>query len=164
MQEALAGILAFIGVLFIARPPFLFPVSEDQGTANGLGTEAGADEPSGIVPAVPATPAERSLAVLLGVLGSFGAATAYSTIRVIGKRAHSLVSVNYFAVVATVGSCLLILLHPDLEFKVPQNPTQWYVPFPSPAIAWQQPWLTMEFPAGYSWWRLELRGSYFSSS
>ncbi|KAI0175351.1 DUF6 domain protein [Pestalotiopsis sp. NC0098] len=125
VQEALAGILAFIGVLFIARPPFLFPVSEDQGTANGLGTEAGADEPSGIVPAVPATPAERSLAVLLGVLGSFGAATAYSTIRVIGKRAHSLVSVNYFAIVATVGSCLLILLHPDLEFKVPQNPTQW---------------------------------------
>ncbi|KAK6189321.1 hypothetical protein LQW54_013384 [Pestalotiopsis sp. IQ-011] len=125
VQEALAGIIAFIGVLFIARPPFLFPVSEDQDTAKGLGIVADADGPSGIVPVVPATPAERSLAVLLGVLGSFGAATAYSTIRVIGKRAHSLVSVNYFAVVATVGSCLLILLHPDLEFKVPQNPAQW---------------------------------------
>ncbi|ETS74528.1 hypothetical protein PFICI_14394 [Pestalotiopsis fici W106-1] len=125
VQEALAGVIAFIGVLFIARPPFIFPVSGDGDAANSLGTMADADGPSGIVPAVPATPAERSLAVLLGVIGSFGAATAYSTIRVIGTRAHSLVSVNYFAVVATVGSCLIILIHPDLEFKTPENATQW---------------------------------------
>lgn len=78
------------------------------------------------MPPVVATPEERSLAVLLGVLGTFGAAAAYSTIRVIGKRAHSLVSVNYFAVLATVGSCLIILVHPDLDFKLPENAMQWY--------------------------------------
>jgi hypothetical protein len=94
--------------------------------ADRLQITADADAPVGLVPAVPVTPAERSLAVFLGVIGTFGAATAYSTIRVIGKRAHSLVSVNYFAVVATVGSCVIILAHPDLEFKVPQSAAQWY--------------------------------------
>jgi hypothetical protein len=112
-------------VLFIARPTFLFPASNDQDEANGLGATVSTDRPAGLVPAVPATPAERSLAVLLGVVGTFAAATAYSTIRVIGKRAHSLVSVNYFAVVATIGSCLIILVHPDLEFKIPQSASQW---------------------------------------
>jgi drug/metabolite transporter (DMT)-like permease len=75
---------------------------------------------------MPVSPAERSFAVLLAVVGSLGAATAYSTIRVIGKRAHSLVSVNYFAVVATVGSFVIILVHPELKFQVPQTASQWY--------------------------------------
>ncbi|KAK9419697.1 hypothetical protein SUNI508_07183 [Seiridium unicorne] len=124
-QEALAGVVAFVGVLFIARPTFLFPAPDGQEDANRLQAAAAADSPAGLVPAVPVTPAERSLAVFLGVVGTFGAATAYSTIRVIGKRAHSLVSVNYFAVVATVGSCIVILVHPDLEFKKPQSVAQW---------------------------------------
>lgn len=128
MQEALAGVIAFVGVLFIARPSFLFPISDDGENANMiLQATASGDSPSGLVPIVPVSPAERSLAVLLGVIGTFGAASAYTTIRAIGKRAHSLVSVNYFAVVATVGSFLIILVHPDLEFKIPQNVAQWLV-------------------------------------
>ncbi|KAI1839977.1 hypothetical protein JX266_013821 [Neoarthrinium moseri] len=127
LNEALAGIVAFVGVLFIARPTFLFPVpGSPEGGADGeamLLFMTG--RPEGLVPAVPASPAERSVAVICAVLGSFGAATSYSTIRVIGKRAHSLVSVNYFAAVATVGSFLIIMIHPDLEFKVPQNAAQW---------------------------------------
>lgn len=128
MNEALAGLIAFVGVLFIARPTFLFPTNEAKPTATALwlASETPQDGGSGFVPPVIATPEERSLAVLLGVLGTFGAAAAYSTIRVIGKRAHSLVSVNYFAVLATVGSCLIILVHPDLEFKLPENAMQWY--------------------------------------
>lgn len=127
LQEVLAGVIAFVGVLFIARPTFLFPVSDDPERADSISATVSAGSPTGLVPAVPVTPAERSLAVVIGVVGSFGAAAAYSTIRVIGKRAHSLVSVNYFAMVATLGSGLIILVHPELEFKMPQSVAQWWV-------------------------------------
>ncbi|KAK7985228.1 hypothetical protein PG996_005531 [Apiospora saccharicola] len=131
INEASAGFIAFIGVLFIARPTFLFPADDVVGSTSANALRLASETPkgggSGFVPPVVATPEERSLAVLLGVIGTFGAAAAYSTIRVIGKRAHSLVSVNYFAVLATVGSCLIILVHPDLEFKLPENAMQWFL-------------------------------------
>jgi drug/metabolite transporter (DMT)-like permease len=44
---------------------------------------------------------------------------------VIGKRAHSLISVNYFAAIATVGSALVLLVHPDLHFVMPESASQW---------------------------------------
>lgn len=122
----MAGLLAFVGVLFIARPTFLFPPHKDEQPGyEGTNLLLNIDQPKGIVPSVPATPAERALAVILAVIGTFGAATAYTTIRVIGKRTHSLVSVNYFAVIATIGSFFVILIHPDLHFQIPQNVTQW---------------------------------------
>ncbi|KAK8061383.1 hypothetical protein PG994_007749 [Apiospora phragmitis] len=132
INEASAGLIAFIGVLFIARPTFLFSANEVEPTTAARALWLASETPedgggSGFIPPVIATPEERSLAVLLGVLGTFGAAAAYSTIRVIGKRAHSLVSVNYFAVLATVGSCLIILVHPELEFKLPENAMQWFL-------------------------------------
>lgn len=126
MKEAIAGLIAFAGVLFIARPTFLFPQhGSHEPELNGMRLFM-VDQPKGIVPSVPATPAERSIAALLAVIGTLGAAAAYSTIRVIGKRAHSLVSVNYFAVLATVGSFVIILVVPGLHFEIPQNVTQWY--------------------------------------
>lgn len=81
----------------------------------------------GILPPVKATPQERTIAILCATFGSFAAATAYATIRVIGKRAHSLVSVNYFAVLATVSSFLIIMIHPDLQFEIPKTLAEWYV-------------------------------------
>lgn len=81
----------------------------------------------GIFKPVPATPAERSFAVICAVVGSFSAASAYATIRVIGTRVHSLVSVNYFAVTSTVVSCLVLLVHPSIGFKMPQSTAQWLV-------------------------------------
>ncbi|CAM1502321.1 Fc.00g043050.m01.CDS01 [Cosmosporella sp. VM-42] len=121
VKEGLAGIIALAGVLLIARPTFLFPGRDIEGTSTLL-TDTPQD---GLVPTVPVTPAERSIAVLSAMLGAFGAATAYSTIRVIGKRAHSLVSVNYFAMLATIGSCLTIVIHPKLQFQLPRGALQW---------------------------------------
>lgn len=79
------------------------------------------------VPATPApiSPTQRTLAILAAVLNAFGASLAYASIRVIGKRAHSLISVNYFAAIATVGSALVLLVHPDLHFVMPESAGQW---------------------------------------
>ncbi|KAM3540090.1 hypothetical protein ARSEF1564_007006 [Beauveria bassiana] len=119
--EGVAGLLALTGVLFIARPQFLFshlPFTHPSpnSTVHAL---------DGIFKPVPATPAERSLAVVLAVIGSFAAATAYATIRVLGTRVHSLVSVNYFAVIGTVVSCGVLLVYPNIGFQTPQSTPQW---------------------------------------
>lgn len=112
--------------MFIARPSFIFshfkPIPEEP--VDNLGHDE-FRAAGGIFDPVPTTPEERSIAVICAVVGSFAAATAYATIRVIGTRVHSLVSVNYFAVMATVTSFSVLLIHPDLSFKVPQSTPQW---------------------------------------
>ncbi|CEJ94930.1 hypothetical protein VHEMI10436 [[Torrubiella] hemipterigena] len=120
VREAIAGIIAFSGVLFIARPAFIFDNLPGHKKPQGSAHVAG-----GIFDPVPATPAERSVAVICAVVGSFCAAGAYATIRVIGKRVHSLVSVNYFAVLSTVTSFLALILLPDIGFKMPKSTAQW---------------------------------------
>ncbi|RGP62690.1 hypothetical protein FSPOR_9077 [Fusarium sporotrichioides] len=121
INEASAGLIAFTGVLFVARPAFLFPYTDS------LSRTSPDDEnvTKGILSAVKATPQERTIAICCSIFGSIAAATAYSTIRVIGKRAHSLVSVNYFAVLATVSSFLIIMIHPSLQFEIPKSLAEW---------------------------------------
>lgn len=148
-KEAAAGFIALAGVLLVARPPFLFgkkvtePILGAQSAAFDAAsltwyyTMPSALQTAGIT--VPShypqqqqqlpSPAERSAAVLVAILGTFAAAVAYSTIRIIGRRTHSLISVNYFAVIATLGSAVLILVHPDLHFVMPRGVVQWYVLF-----------------------------------
>ena len=118
----MAGLIALAGVLLIARPQFLFPDRNAQENVLLLASDSGKGR---LVPEVPVSAAQRSIAVLSAMVGAFFAASAYSTIRVIGKRAHSLVSVNYFAMTATIGSCLIILIHPELQFEIPQGFLQW---------------------------------------
>lgn len=112
-REGVCSIIAFTGVLFVARPPWLFPAS----TENSV--------PDGKTPEVPGSAHQRSLAILIAILGTIGASTAYATIRVIGSRSHSLISVNYFAAIATIGSTFIILVHPDLHFVMPRTLGQW---------------------------------------
>ncbi|UZP36778.1 hypothetical protein NXS19_004594 [Fusarium pseudograminearum] len=124
LNEALAGLIAFTGVLFVARPAFIFPQNDSFLTGSSSDNEGAA---KGILSAVKATPHERTIAICCSIFGSIAAATAYSTIRVIGKRAHSLVSVNYFAVLATISSFLIITIHPDLQFEVPKSLAEWAI-------------------------------------
>ena len=114
-KEALCSVVAFSGVLFVARPPWLFPETHHM--------SPGPDEPNVTVPSI--TPQQRALAVTVAIVGTLGASTAYSTIRIIGKRAHSLISVNYFSLIATLASFLVILFHPDLHFTLPTTWLQW---------------------------------------
>ncbi|KAF9764200.1 hypothetical protein IL306_002874 [Fusarium sp. DS 682] len=126
IKEATAGLIAFTGVLFVARPAFLFPESwRTLSELESRSADSDVTTDGGILPPVKATPQERTIAILCAIFGSFAAATAYATIRVIGKRAHSLVSVNYFAVLATVSSFLIIMIHPDLQFEIPKTIAEW---------------------------------------
>jgi drug/metabolite transporter (DMT)-like permease len=59
------------------------------------------------------------------VLGVLGASGAYTMIRVIGDRAHALMSVNYFAIVSTLGSAAILLITPGIGFIKPQGVHEW---------------------------------------
>lgn len=142
-REAAAGLIALTGVLLVARPPFLFGKKATQPITTLLDipdmSATGAFDAASLttyysslassMASQQPSPTERSVAVLVAILGTFSAAVAYASIRVIGKRAHSLISVNYFAFMATLVSTVIILVHPDLHFVLPKGVKQWYVSY-----------------------------------
>ncbi|KAI0424322.1 hypothetical protein F5Y09DRAFT_347835 [Xylaria sp. FL1042] len=128
IQEAMSGFISLAGVLFIARPAFLFgrvgAPSPDARNATMMAFIVDGPQEGSPMVGSPSSP-QRTLAVVCSIAGTFAAATAYSTIRVIGKRVHSLISVNYFAGMSTIASGFIILVHPDLDFMLPTGATQW---------------------------------------
>lgn len=72
--EALAGLFSLFGVVLIAKPTFIFPVSVPEIL----------DPTKHLV-----TPEERTMAVGIALCGTLGAAGAYVIIRKIGKRANA---------------------------------------------------------------------------
>lgn len=111
--EFLAGIIALIGVIFIAHPAFIFGDVADTIDADSAGH---VDDVS---------PTQRLLAILVSLLGVIGASGAYTTIRVIGNRAHALMSVNYFAILGTAGSTTALLVIPGIGFSMPRGAREW---------------------------------------
>ncbi|TVY32511.1 putative membrane protein [Lachnellula occidentalis] len=112
--EFLAGIIALIGVIFIAHPAFIFGhVADDTIDADKAGS---VDD---------VTSTQRLIAIVVSLLGVIGASGAYTTIRVIGNRAHALMSVNYFAVLGTVGSTIALLVIPGIGFSMPRGVREW---------------------------------------
>lgn len=72
------------------------------------------------------TPHQRLIAVLVALLGVLGAASAYTTIRWIGKRAHPLISVGYFSSWCTIVSLTALLTVPSVGGIIwPATATQW---------------------------------------
>ncbi|KZL86923.1 integral membrane protein duf6 [Colletotrichum incanum] len=135
-NEQIGTVIAFFGVVLIAHPTSLFSgdstssaaatVPEQHGSNNGTMTST--------LPGLnhQATTAERLTAIGVAILGVFGAAGAFTTIRWIGKRAHPLISVNYFAtwctIVCTVvltAAPLLEIGQPALRWGLPQTGRQW---------------------------------------
>ncbi|KAL5346547.1 hypothetical protein ACLOAV_008818 [Pseudogymnoascus australis] len=113
-RDLLAGVVALIGVTFIAQPSSLFgPAGHD---------DIQAPHPSDIDHV---SPAQRLLAITASLLGVLGASGAYTMIRVIGTRAHALISVNYFAVLGTFGSAAALLTVPGMSFTIPRGPREW---------------------------------------
>ncbi|TVY86665.1 putative membrane protein, partial [Lachnellula willkommii] len=115
--EFLAVTIALIGVIFIAHPAFIF------GDVAGDDTIDADSDTAGRVDAV--SPAQRLLAIAVSLLGVIGASGAYTTIRVIGNRAHALMSVNYFAMLGTAGSTLALLVIPGIGFSMPRGAREW---------------------------------------
>ena len=112
-KEFAAGVIALIGVIIIAQPTWLFGQADEEvhGTA------------SSEIDHVSST--QRFIAIVFSLLGVIGAAGAYTTIRVIGDRAHALISVNYFALLATVSSAVALLIVPGIGFQMPQGVWEW---------------------------------------
>jgi drug/metabolite transporter (DMT)-like permease len=112
-KELIAGLVALLGVVIIAHPPWLFGQVSDTITPK---------KPSGIDHV---TPTQRFIAIVISILGVAGASGAYTMIRVIGNRAHALISVNYFALLATVSSAIGLVVIPGIGFVAPTTARDW---------------------------------------
>lgn len=113
-MEQLATLVALFGVVLIAQPAAFFAKSPDNGQPTDDGGDAslpGIDHET--------TPRERLLAVAVALLGVFGAAGAFTTLRAIGKRAHPLISVNFFAMSSTVICVTVLTLAPAMDIGQP---------------------------------------------
>ncbi|KAL5315326.1 hypothetical protein ACEPPN_016193 [Leptodophora sp. 'Broadleaf-Isolate-01'] len=112
-KDLIAGLVAMIGVIFIAHPESIFGKVDDIIKATKAGE---VDE---------VTPAQRLLAIGASLLGVIGASGAYTMIRVVGDRAHALMSVNYFAFLGTASSTIALLVIPGIGFTMPHGARDW---------------------------------------
>jgi len=93
--EALAAIISLLGVVLIARPPFIF----------GSG---GHSKVSAVEHGV--TIEQRMIAVCVSLISTFGFTSAFITIRAIGKRAHPLHNMSYLSFLSVVVCGLGIII------------------------------------------------------
>ncbi|OWP02888.1 DUF6 domain protein [Marssonina coronariae] len=112
-KDLVAGLVALIGVIFIAHPASIFGEVDDVIKASKADT---ADD---------VTPAQRLVAITASLLGVIGTSGAYTVIRIIGNRAHALISVNYFSFLGTVTSAIALLVIPGIGFTMPGGPREW---------------------------------------
>lgn len=116
--EKLGGLVSLFGVTLIARPEFLFDIIPSFGSPE--------DDRIASTQIPTITPAQRVYAVSIALVGVLGAATAYTTIRWIGKRAHPLISVTYFSGLVTIVSVAVLTLIPSTGgFIIPCGRLEW---------------------------------------
>ncbi|KAJ8597256.1 drug/metabolite transporter superfamily [Rhizopogon salebrosus TDB-379] len=106
VKQAVSAVCSLLGVILIARPPFLF---------GSLTVIPGGND------AAEASPTERLLAIggcMVAVIGNTGA---YTSIRAIGKRAHPMHVMTFFSLWCTVMASVGMIL-----FNVPTvYPRSW---------------------------------------
>lgn len=136
-MEQIAALISLFGVVLIARPTTLFALASGGGEApltSGAGDVAG-NPGLGANSTIPnesdpysmqhVTPAERAMGVGVAMIGVFGTVAAFTTIRWIGKAAHPLIIVNYFATWCTLVSLCVMLFAPNVGFLFPANLKEW---------------------------------------
>ena len=130
-SEQVAAVISFLGVILIARPTSLLPgkshakaLPSSSELDGGIGP-GNTTDPTDLQGLDNVTPAQRLGAVGVALIGVLGAACAYTTIRWIGKRAHPLISVNYFAALSTLVSIVALLVVPGIDFRLPASLRQW---------------------------------------
>ncbi|KAE9377820.1 hypothetical protein N431DRAFT_434981 [Stipitochalara longipes BDJ] len=126
-----ASLISLLGVVLIARPTSFFTHSDSIPSlpTNVTTTTEAAYDSSFPVP----TSAQRLSAVAVAMVGVLGSAGALTSIRWIGNQAHPLVSVNYFSILCTLVSGLVLSLSKPLHisdsltFVLPNGPRQWFL-------------------------------------
>nr|POE94330.1 putative transport protein [Quercus suber] len=136
--ERIGALVSLVGVVLIARPTSLFG-SGDRASNNvpASGNSDGVADAntSASAPGSDAsnyenvTPEERLFAVGIALVGVVGAAIVITIIRWIGKRAHPLISVNYFATWCVFTSLLAQLTVPGVGFLLPADLKDWSLLF-----------------------------------
>ena len=131
--EQIGTLVSLIGIVFIAKPTMLFdafgsganmpPASGNSDFAPGANGTMPAGADAGNYDDV--TPMQRLQAVGIAMIGVLGSATAYTTIRWIGKRAHPLISVNYFAGWCFLVSIIMQSVLPGVGFLLPADLKEW---------------------------------------
>ncbi|KAF2117672.1 hypothetical protein BDV96DRAFT_597567 [Lophiotrema nucula] len=136
-MEQIAAYVSLFGVVLIARPVSLFasmsntdpvPLASGDGDVDFTPTFTNTTFSAGPHLANDydnVTPTQRAGAVGVAMLGVIGAAGAYTTIRWIGRRAHPLISVNYFATWCTIVSIVMMFALPGVGFLLPANLKEW---------------------------------------
>lgn len=125
--EMIGTFVSLIGVLFIARPTSLlhaFGPSANMSAPESPGANADPN-PSDASDYGSITPAQRLEGVAVALLGVCGGVGAFTTIRWIGKRAHALLTVNYFAAWCTLVSLVMQFAFPSIGFLLPTNLKDW---------------------------------------
>lgn len=112
--EAICAVVSLAGVLLIAKPSFLF------------GSESEAEVPENDN-AESSSSRLRLVATAMGLMGVCGASAVYVLLRKIGKLAHPLISVSYFALLTCLVTFAATLLIPSLSFQTPHTPRQWFL-------------------------------------
>jgi len=126
-MEQMATFVALCGVVLIAQPHSLFSITPEDEPSSSEPPEKG-------LPGLDheSTPEERLMAVGVALLGVLGASGAFTTLRMIGKRAHPLISVNFFGMVCTIICVAVLALAPALHISQPALRWVW----PASAKAW----------------------------
>ncbi|RFU27793.1 hypothetical protein B7463_g8530, partial [Scytalidium lignicola] len=125
-----ASLIALIGVLLIARPTSFLSSSSSTSTATASNTTASVETTTTTNSNTnihEVTAFQRLSAVGVSLIGVIGSAGAFTSIRLVGTRAHPLISVNYFGVFCLiVSTSVLSLAEPlkladNLHFEWPHN-------------------------------------------
>ncbi|KAF8539907.1 hypothetical protein BDD12DRAFT_835911 [Trichophaea hybrida] len=113
-HEFFAGVTSLSGVVLIVRPGSLFFHAEEE----DIEVEQQGGEK--------VTPHQRLVAVLIALVGVLGTASTLTIIRVIGKRAHPLISVNYFSSWCAAVSLVSLTTIPSVGGIIwPRSAYQW---------------------------------------
>lgn len=105
--QGICAVVAFAGVLLIAKPSFIF----GDHVAQNHSVESSSTK-------------LRLLAIGVGLIGVCGASGVYIIIRKMGKAVHPLLSVSYFAITTCVISCIVIAVVPSYSFVLPNSQYQ----------------------------------------
>jgi drug/metabolite transporter (DMT)-like permease len=131
-KEQMASFVALAGVIFIARPTALFASSQPSAVDVAVAAANATTPETHLDLGQEATPSQRLIAIGVALMGVLGASGAFTTIRWIGKRAHPLISVNYFSTWCTIVSLTVLLVapaldigQPEIRFALPSSIRQW---------------------------------------